>query len=74
MVAAFPFLSEEFIFKASIPWTSRFKKKYRIKQRSITRFVSSRDCATLEETIQAAEKFQQQINAITPEFELYNKY
>lgn len=70
MAAAFPFLSKEFTFNASDPWIVKFKKKYGIKQRNITRYVSTKDHVTLEEVMEAAERFRIQTTAILPDFEL----
>ncbi|GFT57299.1 HTH CENPB-type domain-containing protein [Trichonephila clavipes] len=44
-------------FKASEAWVKIFKRKHRIRQRKITKFVSERETATMEETHAAAEKF-----------------
>lgn len=70
MAAAFPLLSEEFSFSASNDWIVGFKRKYKIKQRNITRYVSSKEYATLEEIVKAAEKFTIQTKAIIPDFKL----
>lgn len=70
MAAAFPFLSENFRFEASSTWVKVFKRKHRIKQRKITKYVSKRDCATLEETIEAAEKFRKQTSILIRNFDL----
>lgn len=64
MAAAFPYISEHFTFNASNTWVDTFKRKHRIKQRKITKYVSERDYATMEETLLAAEKFQTQIRGI----------
>ncbi|XP_011702627.1 PREDICTED: uncharacterized protein LOC105458780 [Wasmannia auropunctata] len=70
MATAFPFLSEDFKFQASSTWVTVFKRKHKIKQRKITKFVSKRDIATLEETVQAAEKFQRQTKCLISKFDL----
>ncbi|XP_071573952.1 uncharacterized protein [Temnothorax nylanderi] len=69
MATAFPLLNDNFSFSASSSWTDRFKQKYKIRQRKITRYISNRDHATLEETLEAAERFQTQTRAIMPEFD-----
>lgn len=68
MAIAFPLLSEDFTFSASKSWVTRFKCKYRIRQRKITRFVSNKEVASFEEILQAAEKFRTQTKAIMPNF------
>ncbi|KYM98426.1 hypothetical protein ALC62_10866 [Cyphomyrmex costatus] len=70
MTTAFPFLSENFQFEASLTWVKVFKRKHKIKQRKITKFVSKRDIATLEETVQAAEQFQRQTKCLISKFDL----
>ncbi|KMQ85982.1 hypothetical protein RF55_15184 [Lasius niger] len=57
MAIAFPFLTEDFTFSASKSWVTKFKNKYRIKQRKITRFVSRREHVSFEEILEAAKKF-----------------
>jgi len=56
MSIAFPLLSEHFNFIASATWVKEFKKRHKIRQRKITKFVSKNDITTLEETVAAAEK------------------
>lgn len=70
MNAAMPFLSEDFNFNASFTWVERFKRKHRIRQRKITKFVSSKEFATMEEVLAAAEEFQIQTRIIIPDFDL----
>ena len=67
MAAAFPFLSmnDDFRFEASYTWVNAFKKKHKIKQRKITKYVRNRDIATLEETMKAAKKFSEANKAFT---------
>lgn len=60
MATAFPYLSDKFSFVASFTWVKNFKNKHRIRQRKITKFISKNDVATLDETIQAAERFRTQ--------------
>ena len=59
-MAAFPYLSENFKFQASLRWAADFKARHKIRQRKVTKFISKRDMATLEETMEAPEKFQKQ--------------
>jgi len=67
MAAASPFLSNDFRFEASHTWAILFKRRHKIKQRKITKFVSKRDIATLDETIEA-QKFQRQIKLLISNF------
>ncbi|XP_011050439.1 PREDICTED: uncharacterized protein LOC105143682 [Acromyrmex echinatior] len=52
------FLFKHFTFFASNTWVTRFKRRYNIKQRKITRFVSTRQYTSLEEIQEATKKFQ----------------
>jgi hypothetical protein len=63
MSIAFPYIHENF-FIASTLWARNFKRKYRIRQGKITKFVSRNDVAPLEETVAAAERFQQQTRVL----------
>lgn len=60
--------SESFQFKASLTWVTKFKQKHRIRQRKITKYVSKKEIASVEETLQAAEKFRKMIRCIIPQF------
>lgn len=55
-------------FKASNSWVERFKRKHRIRQRKITKYVSERESATIEETLAAAENFRIQTRDLIPKF------
>lgn len=68
MAAAFPFISENFTFNASRQWLDKFKKRHRIKQRQITKYVSEKDYVTMEEVLQTADKFQTQTKALMSQF------
>lgn len=70
MAAAFPFLSNDFRFEASISWLTVFKQKHKIKQRKITKYVSKREVTTLEQTLKAAEQFQKQTKFLIRKFDL----
>ncbi|XP_070171198.1 uncharacterized protein [Polyergus mexicanus] len=70
MAAAFSFLSDNFRFEASLTWAKVFKRKHKIRQRKITKYVSKRDIVTLEKTVKAAEKFQKQTRFLIPSFDL----
>lgn len=70
MAAAFPYMSEDFKFDASIPWLNNFKQKHRIRQRKITKFVSAKECVEMEDVVKAAEKFQIQTRAAISHFHL----
>lgn len=58
-----------FDFKASASWVERFKRNHRIRQRKITKFVSEKDTATMEETLSSAENFRVQARALIPNFD-----
>jgi hypothetical protein len=64
MSITFPYINENFSFIASTSWARNFKRKYRIRQHKITKFVSRNDVTTLEETVAAAERFQQQTRVL----------
>ncbi|XP_036144190.1 uncharacterized protein LOC118646035 [Monomorium pharaonis] len=49
---------EDFDFKASNSWFEKFKRKHRIRQRKITRYVSEKESATIEEILASAENFR----------------
>lgn len=70
MNAAFPFLSDTFHFIASNKWVERFKKKYRIRQRKITKYISHKEHDTIENIAEAAVKFQTQTKALMANFDL----
>lgn len=67
-MAVFPYISEDFTFTASNSWVDRFKRKHRIKQRKITKYMSQKEYTTLEEILEAAKKFQTQTRALIPQF------
>ncbi|GFX83605.1 HTH CENPB-type domain-containing protein [Trichonephila clavipes] len=56
-------------FKASEAWVKIFKRKHRIRQRKITKCVSERETATMEETHAAAEKFRLHTRALIPNYD-----
>ncbi|GFW16630.1 HTH CENPB-type domain-containing protein [Trichonephila clavipes] len=58
-----------FDFKALEAWVKIFKRKHRIRQRKITKFVSERETATMEETHAAAEKFRLHTRALIPNYD-----
>lgn len=70
LTAAAPFQSDTFSFEASDSWVKFFKRKHRIRQRKITKYISRRDVATLEETVESAQRFQTQTRQIIPKFDL----
>lgn len=70
MAIAFPLLFDDFTFSASSSWVKRFKHKYKIRQRKITRFVSSSEHVSFEEILETAEKFRMQTKAIMSNFNL----
>lgn len=50
-------------FKATESWITKFKNKYGIRQRKITKFVSKMEAATIEEILASATTFQKQIHS-----------
>lgn len=62
--AAFLLSSENFNFIASSAWVERFKRKHKIRQRKITKYISSKEFATIEEVLAAAEQFQVQTKTL----------
>lgn len=60
---------ENFEFKASNAWVIKFKRRHRIRQRKVTKFVSERETVTLEETLENAENFRKQVRAVAPNFD-----
>ena len=68
MAVAFPLLNENFSFIASLSWARNFKRKYMIRQRKVTKFISRNDVASLEDTVAAAENFQKQTRVLMPKF------
>ena len=60
---------EGFDFKASKSWADRFKRRHKIRQRKVTKFVSEKETVTLDETLAAAETFRKQVRAVTPKFD-----
>jgi hypothetical protein len=60
MAASFQFKSPVFPFNTSSGWVKDFKN-YKIRHRQVTKYVSSKDNATFEETVWSAELFQKQL-------------
>lgn len=60
---------EEFDFKASNRWAEEFKRKHRIRQRKITKFVTERETASMDEILASAEDFRIQARNAIPNFE-----
>lgn len=58
-----------FDFKASETWAKDFKVKHRIRQRKITKFVTQRETASMDEILAAAEDFRIQARNVIPNFE-----
>lgn len=58
----------DFTFKASRTWIIYFKKRHRIRQRKITKYVTARETVTLEETLAAADIFSKQTLVLIPNF------
>jgi hypothetical protein len=49
-----------FPFKATAGWIQDFKKKHKIRDRHVTKYISSKDNATFEETVKGPELVQKQ--------------
>lgn len=58
----------DFEFKASERWVKKFKSIHAIRQRKITKFVSQRETATLEEILKSAATFGTQALKLIPKF------
>lgn len=56
-------------FTASLRWVTKFKSKYKIPQRKVTKYVAAKDRASLEETIKSAEIFQKQTARLLQNFD-----
>lgn len=56
-------------FKASGTWVKEFKQRHKIRQRKITKYVSERETATIEETLAVAENFRRQTRALIPKYD-----
>lgn len=60
---------QDFEFKASKTWVTEFKKKHRIRQRKITKFVSRKEMASQDEILAAADTFRIQTRTLIPNFD-----
>lgn len=47
---------ENFDFKAFNSWVEKFKRKHRIRQQKVTKYVSEKESATIEETLASLRK------------------
>lgn len=56
-------------FKASQTWIKRFKSKYRISSRKITRLVSKREIRSEEEILMSANRFQREIRQLSQSYD-----
>jgi lipopolysaccharide biosynthesis regulator YciM len=52
--------NKQFPFKASAGWVQDLKKKHKIRQRHVTKYIRSMDNVTSEEKVKAAELFKKQ--------------
>jgi hypothetical protein len=66
MVASFQFTSPDFPFKISEGLVQDFKKEYKIKQRHIMKYITSKGNGTFEKTVKAAELFQKETVKLIP--------
>ncbi|XP_029662700.1 uncharacterized protein LOC115235213 isoform X1 [Formica exsecta] len=57
-----------FPFKASNSWIAKFKKQHKIKQQEITKYVSAKETATIDEILAAADIFRKQTMKLIPNF------
>ncbi|KAL0125177.1 hypothetical protein PUN28_004366 [Cardiocondyla obscurior] len=70
MAIALPFLTNKFNFSASRSWAERFKSKYKIRSRKMTKYVSNKEYdSSWEEVLRESERFQAKIKAIMLEFD-----
>jgi hypothetical protein len=60
MAASFQFTSPGLPCKAYAGWVQDFRKEYTIKQRYVTKYISSKDNASYEETVKDAELLEKQ--------------
>jgi hypothetical protein len=56
---------------ASQTWVNDFKDTYRIRRRKFTRYTTSKDSATLEETLNSTQRFQKFVALEIPKFDLH---
>lgn len=59
---------DDFPFNASDTWVKKFKKQHKIRQRKITKYVSSKETATIDEILAAADIFRKQTMVLIPNF------
>ncbi|XP_048509261.1 uncharacterized protein LOC125500394 [Athalia rosae] len=69
MAAAAPLLSETFEFQASQSWCESFKSKHKIRQRHVTKYVSSKEKRTFDELLRIAAEFQHQTSSVISNFD-----
>lgn len=70
-IAALKFkTSENFKFKASDSWVSKFKGKYKIRQRKVTRYIKSKKALDVDEIDRIATNFQNTIKNLSKQFDL----
>lgn len=69
IAAANPLISESFEFQASQIWCNTFKVKHGIRQRHVTKYVSTKEKSTCEELLQIAADSQHQTSTIIPDFD-----
>ena len=69
LAAANQYLAPDFQFIASESWVIAFKKHHRIRQRKVTKLVSSKEVYSMEEILNAADRFQKQTAALIPHFD-----
>jgi hypothetical protein len=66
--ASFQHLSPGFEFSASTTWVASFKKRHRIVQRKVTKYVSTSEQASIEEIVQSAIRFQNQTKSLISKY------
>lgn len=58
-----------FEFKASNSWVEKFKRIHRVRQRKITKYVSEKETASMEEILASAENFRLQARNLIINFD-----
>ncbi|XP_032673519.1 uncharacterized protein LOC116845214 [Odontomachus brunneus] len=64
MAAAQQFLSSTFKFSAGKTWADDFKRRNNIRERRITKYVSEKEAAGMDEILAVADRFRKQIQPL----------
>ncbi|XP_032679519.1 uncharacterized protein LOC116847972 [Odontomachus brunneus] len=70
MAAAQQFLSSTFKFSAGKTWADDFKRRNNIRQRRITKYVSEKEAAEMDEILAVADRFRKQIQPLLQNYSL----